>query len=83
MSATVLPFRFCRRLPQIRRTAGYMVSLSDHHAEAHLAEQLKRLSSSLRRKGVAEDLIQTELANYEYAIRAQLLRLLLDEGDAA
>jgi Family of unknown function (DUF6074) len=83
MSAVVVPFRFARRVPQIRKTAGYMAGLPPKHAEAHLAEQLKRLSSSLKRKGVAEDLIQSELASYEHAIRAQRLLLQLDEGDAA
>jgi hypothetical protein len=83
MSATVLPFSFARRLPQIRRTAGYMLTLSPGHAEGHLTEQLRRLEGGLRKKGVAEVLIRSEVASYEGAIRAHIWRLLLSNGGAA
>lgn len=83
MSATVIPFRFARRLPQIRKTASYMVSLPHNHAEGHLREQLRRLEDGLRKKGVAEVLIQSEVASYQGAVRAHLWRLLLSHGGAA
>ncbi|WP_336489825.1 DUF6074 family protein [Methylobacterium nigriterrae] len=83
MTAVVLPFRFARRLPQIQRTAGYMTTVPASHAEGHLREQLRRLEGSLRRKGVAEDLIRSELASYEGAIRAHLWRLLIHQGGVA
>jgi len=83
MSAVVLPFRFARRLPQIRKTAGYMTTLSANHAEGHLREQLRRLEEGLRTKGVAEPLIRSEVGSYEGAIRAHLWRLLISQGGAA
>lgn len=52
MSATVIPFRFARRLPQIRKTAGYMATVPASHAEGPLREQLRRLEDGLREKGV-------------------------------
>nr|WP_244413545.1 DUF6074 family protein [Methylorubrum extorquens] len=83
VSATILPFRFARRLPQIRKTAAFMAAVPGNHAEGHLREQLRRLEDSLRKKGVAEALIQSEAASYEGAIRAHLWRLLISQGDAA
>ena len=83
MSATIIPFRFARCLPQIRKTAGYMLTLPHNHAEGHLREQLRRLEEGLRKKGVAEDLIRSEVASYEGAIRAHLWRLILSHGGAA
>ncbi|CAO4175001.1 DUF6074 family protein [Methylorubrum extorquens] len=83
MSATVLPFRFARRLPQIRKTAAYMTTLPSNHAEGHLREQLRRLEEGLRKKGVAEPLICSEVASYEGAIRAHLWQLLIMRGGAA
>ncbi|WP_336490872.1 DUF6074 family protein [Methylobacterium nigriterrae] len=83
MTAVVLPFRFARRFPQIQRTAGYMTTVPANHAEGHLREQLRRLEDSLRKKGVAEPLIRSEVASYEGAIRAHLWRLLISHGGAA
>jgi hypothetical protein len=83
VSATILPFRFARRLPQIRKTAAFMASVPGNHAEGHLREQLRRLEGGLRKKGVAEALIRSEAASYEGAIRAHLWRLLLSHGGAA
>lgn len=83
MSAIIIPFRFARRLPQIRKTAAYMVSLPRNHAEGHLREQLRRLEDGLRKKGVADDMIRSEVASYQGAVRAHLWRLLLSHGGAA
>lgn len=83
MSAQVLPFPAVRRQRQILRTASYMASLNYQHAEGHLRMQLRRLDDSLRRKGVAEHLIQQETASYECAVRATLQRLLFMGGGAA
>lgn len=83
MSAVVLPFRFARRLPQIRKTASYMTTVPGNHAEGHLREQLRRLEDSLRKKGVAEPLIRSEVGSYEGTVRAHLWRLLISQGGAA
>lgn len=83
MSAIVVPFRFARRLSQIRKTAAYMATLPVNYAEGHLQEQLRRLENGLRKKGVAESLIRSEIGSYEGAIRAQLWRMLLTQGGAA
>ncbi|WP_310353633.1 DUF6074 family protein [Methylobacterium sp. BE186] len=83
MSAVVIPFRFARRFPQIRKTAGYMITVPASHAEGHLREQLRRLEDGLRKKGVAEPLIRSEVASYEGAIRAHLWRLLIHQGGVA
>ncbi|MGU3420771.1 DUF6074 family protein [Methylobacterium sp. D54C] len=72
MSAVVLPFRFARRLPQIRKTASYMTTVPSNHAEGHLREQLRRLEDGLRKKGVAEPLIRSEVGSYEGAVRAPM-----------
>lgn len=84
MTAIVLPFPYSRRVPQIGKTAAYMASLPHKHAEGHLRDQLRRLEEGLRRKGVAEPLIRSEVGSYEGAIRAHLWRLILKgEGGAA
>ncbi|MEE7441050.1 DUF6074 family protein [Methylobacterium oryzae] len=83
MTAVVLPFRFARRLPQIRKTAAYMATVPGNHAEGHLREQLRRLEESLRKKGVAELEIRSEIGSYEGAVRAHLWRLLISQGGAA
>ncbi len=83
MSAQILPYRFTRRMHQIRETAGFMATVDAKHADGHLRYQLRRLEDSLRRKGVAEDLIRSEVASYEGAVRSALWRLLLIEGGAA
>lgn len=83
MSAVIIPFRFARRVPQIRKTASYMASVPGNHAEGHLREQLRRLEEGLRKKGVAEPLIRAEVGAYEGAIRANLWRLLISQGGAA
>ncbi|MGU3284996.1 DUF6074 family protein [Methylobacterium sp.] len=83
MTAIVLPFRYARRLPQIRKTAAYMATVPANHAEGHLREQLRRLEEGLRKKGVAEPLIRAEVGSYEGAIRAHLWRLLISQGGAA
>ena len=46
-------------------------------------EQLRRLEEGLRKKGVAEPLIRSEVGSYEGAIRAHLWHLLISEGGAA
>jgi hypothetical protein len=83
MTATVLPFQFARRLPQIRKTAAFMTTVPGNHAEGHLREQLRRLEDGLRKKGVSEPLIRSEVGSYESAIRAHLWRLLVSQGGAA
>ncbi|CAM2762368.1 hypothetical protein JHFBIEKO_3551 [Methylobacterium mesophilicum] len=83
MSAIVLPFRFARRLPQVRKTAAYMATVSGNYAEGHLREQLRRLEDGLRKKNVSEPLIRSEVGSYEGAIRAHLWRLLVSQGGAA
>jgi hypothetical protein len=60
-----------------------MATVPVNHAEGHLREQLRRLEEGLRKKGVAEPLISSEVASYEGAIRAHLWRLLISEGGAA
>lgn len=83
MSAIIVPFRYARRLPQIRKTAAYMATVPANHAEGHLREQLRRLEEGLRKKGVTEPLIRAEVGSYEGAIRAHLWRLLISQGGAA
>jgi hypothetical protein len=84
MSAIVVPFRFARRVSQIRKTAAYMAGLPAKHAEGHLRDQLRRLEEGLRKKGVADPLVRSEVASYEAAIRANLWRMILTgEGGAA
>jgi hypothetical protein len=80
MKSTVIPFPSRRRIGHIERTAAAMAKADLKWAEGHLREQLRRLSDSLRRTGVTEVAVQSEMAAYEQAVRIALRQLLLSSG---
>jgi uncharacterized protein DUF6074 len=76
MTAVVVPFPLVRRRPFIERQAARVAELNHDAGERHIAYQLEVQAAAMRRKGVNEDLIASELRCMERAIRASLWRLL-------
>lgn len=72
--AEVLPFPLAARVDFVERHARLIAGMSAEVGEAHLQRQLKVQADTLARKGVAPELIESELKALESAIRAALWR---------
>lgn len=83
MSAVILAFPAARRIGAIRKTAGYMASVNERQAEAHLEVQVRRLAESLFMKGLDPETVDSECRSYQAAVRAQLWRCILQPEGAA
>jgi hypothetical protein len=83
MSATVVPFPLTRRRDMIHRQAEYALCLKPEKAEQHIQRQLQTQAAAMHRRGIAEDLINRELASMEAAIRADMWHLSIDAPSEA
>jgi hypothetical protein len=72
MMATVFPFPLAYRRDMIARQSRYAAELNHDSAERFIRQQLKIQSENMRRRGIAEDLIASELSSMEAAIRREL-----------
>jgi predicted GIY-YIG superfamily endonuclease len=70
LSAVVLPFPVTRRLSFIERQAEVALGLKQAGSERYIQHQIDTQAAAMRRKGVSEDLVQTQVADMESAIRA-------------
>lgn len=77
MSAALIVFPITRRPKLIERTAAQMLARPPDLAEKHLAVQIRRQASAMRRRQLGEDAIGAEMKAFESAIRAALWRLVL------
>ena len=68
MSATMIPFPLSRRVAFIERHADIIRCMRPESAERHLAHQLKLQHDALERRGIAQELINPEIASLERAI---------------
>lgn len=78
MTAKVVPFPLARRVDLIQRQAQYALCLKPAKAEQHIQRQLQCQREALRRRGVAEDIITSEIEGMEAAVRAAMWRLTFD-----
>jgi hypothetical protein len=70
----VLPFPIKRRRDLIRRQSAYAASLNESAAKRHIAIQIKIQVDAMRRRGIAENLVQREAQSMRLAIRSHLRR---------
>jgi hypothetical protein len=83
MEAQILPFPIARRWAFVFKQAEHAALMHPDAGERYVLRQLKLQADTLRRKGVAEDLIQRELGCLETAIRAALWKAVNTPGGAA
>jgi hypothetical protein len=74
MTAAVVPFPLARRRDMISRQARRYTELNPDAAERHIEYQVQVQAAAMRRKGVAEDMIERECRSFENAIRELLTR---------
>ena len=83
MSAEVIPYPITRRWAFVAKQADHAAWMRPTAAERYIQHQIKVQGDTMRRKGVAEDLIQRELRCLETAIRAALWKAVDDLGGAS
>jgi hypothetical protein len=77
MSASLIAFPIVRRRELIERVAEQMLARPAGLAEKHLASQIRRQASAMRRRQITEDAITGQMRAFESAVRAVLWRLVL------
>jgi hypothetical protein len=73
-TAAVLPFPLAKRRDMVQRQARRYTELNPDAAERHIEYQVQVQAAAMRRKGIAEDLIERECRSFENAIRELLIR---------
>lgn len=81
--AEIVPFPLCRRHGFITRQASWFAEQSPSAAEKNLRRQIDVQADALRRRGVADAVVERECSALDAAIRATALRLLLSPGGVA
>jgi Family of unknown function (DUF6074) len=77
VSAALIAFPIVRRCELIERIAEQMLARAPDLAEKHLATQIRRQASAMRRRQLDEDAIAAQMRAFEAAIRGALWRLVL------
>lgn len=72
----VIPFPLTRRGVYIANQAHHALCLRPESGERHIQRQVQMQADVLRRKGVAEHLIEREIRCLETAFRVAMQRLL-------
>jgi hypothetical protein len=75
---SVIVFPLARRRDFVLKHAAHMHELSAEQAYLHLSKQLKVQANTLRRKGIAESVIDVEINNLRIAVRAELWHIMFD-----
>jgi hypothetical protein len=83
MEAQILPFPPTRPRAFVFKQAEHAALMNPDAGERYVLRQLKVQGDAMRRKGIAEDLIQRELRCLETAIRAALWKAVNTPGGAA
>jgi hypothetical protein len=68
----IVPFPADRRRAFIHKHAAIMARSSPAKADAHLRQQLQVQAETMRRKGIAEDVVADEVRRLEAAIKNEL-----------
>jgi hypothetical protein len=79
----VVPFPWHVDRGRIIRCAAYMRQLPPERAEAHLREQVRRLTASLQNKQVGPERVAATMRAYEVAVRLTCASLDVQDGGAA
>ena len=74
MSADILPFPVSRRLSFLERQAEIAARLKSDAGIRYIRHQIETQAATMRRKGIAEHLVNSELAAMDAAIRTILLQ---------
>ena len=78
MTAVVVPFPLARRLDLIQRQAEYALCLKPEKGDQHIHRQLQAQAEAMRRRGIAQHIIDRELTSMAGAIRAVMWRMTFD-----
>jgi Family of unknown function (DUF6074) len=73
----VVSFPAARRGVFIHKHAARMATLSQARADAYLHQQLQLQAQTMRRRGIAEDVVAGEMKRLESAIRSELWKCIL------
>jgi hypothetical protein len=71
MTAIVLPFPIARRRAFIRKQVSHAALINPKAGVRYLQHQLRIQADSMRRKGIAEDLVQRELRFMRRALQVE------------
>jgi hypothetical protein len=80
MTAVVVPFPITRRRAFIARQASRAASMHPDAGVRYLLHQLGLQAETMRRRGIAEDAIKSELLCMRHAIEAQFPGTLQQPG---
>ena len=79
-TAKIIPFPLARRVSMIERQARYVAELNPDAGDRHIKHQLKIQRDIMLRKGVAEEIIESELKAMDRAVRCALWRAVITPG---
>lgn len=80
---SVLPFPRVRNRRFVLKHADRMAKLPANTAEKHLAHQLQVQAQTMTRRGIASEVVESEIRTLENAIRAELCNVVLSGGGTA
>jgi hypothetical protein len=83
MLMSIIPFPRSRNRRFIIKHAVRMAKLPARTAEKHLAHQLQVQAQTMAGRGIAPEVVESELRTLENAIRAELWCVVMSGGDAA
>jgi hypothetical protein len=83
MTAQVLPFPLARRRSLVQRNAARVAESQPKTAEKIVSHAVQVQIYTMSRRGIAPEVIAREALAYEAAIRHELWRLIIGEGDGA
>jgi hypothetical protein len=79
MTATVFPFPIVRRRAFIRKQVAHAALINPDASVRYLQHQLDVQAETMRRKGIAEELVQRELRCMRSALQAEFAANVLRE----
>ena len=82
MTATVFPFPIIRRHGFIQKQAAHAASMNPDSAVRYIERQLTIQRDTMRKRGIAENLIDRELYRMAMAMRSEFQRATAEVGDA-
>lgn len=77
MTAAIFPFPVARRRNLVEAVAVGMLERSPDQAERHLVFSAERQAIVLRRRGIAQSVIDEQVAAFVAAVRAEVWRQVL------
>jgi hypothetical protein len=81
MTAAIVPFPILRRRGYIENQAAYAAGMRPEASARYLAHQIETQRKAMRRRGIANELVDREMASLEAAFRQEMLEY-MPTGDA-